>query len=180
MTTALERQPAVAPGYLGPARVQQINEDHIKVCHPEGHSVRARWAVAFPYQPRCADEVLLLGDGEGWYIIGVLHGRGVIAPRAHDKLSLHAVFGKLRIEARRGLHLRGAQLQLLASRQLRIAAERTHWEIGKLQRTVHERFDVFCQHYNDVCMGTLFNRSHKLALRVKQAMQVQGKTIRIG
>ena len=74
------RPPARGEGavaeYLGPAEVLEVEPLAMRVRLPDGSTVRAELALAFPYQAKPGDAVLVIGRGEAHYVIGVLRGSG--------------------------------------------------------------------------------------------------------
>ena len=61
--------------YLGPARVMAATpgKAHLRLHDQE---LWAQVALAFPYQLTPGDSVLVIGQDEAWYVIGVLRGSG--------------------------------------------------------------------------------------------------------
>jgi Protein of unknown function (DUF3540) len=61
--------------YLGQATVLRIESERVLLALPYGDAW-ARSALAYPYHPALGDVVLVVGDEDAAYIIGVLSGTG--------------------------------------------------------------------------------------------------------
>ena len=72
-----ERESAPSQPFLGPAEVVEVGSPtDVRVRLPDGAIATARLALAFTYEPRPADVLLVIGNPDGHYVIGVLHGTG--------------------------------------------------------------------------------------------------------
>ena len=60
---------------LSPARVLRVDGTRVQLEFPD-EFVWATVALAYPYEPAVNDMVLAIGQGEAWYVIGVLQGSG--------------------------------------------------------------------------------------------------------
>ena len=72
-----------AQRYLGPAEVTQVVGSDVTVLLTDGRETHAHLALAFPFQPTVEDELLVIGEADAWYVIGVLRSAGTaIRPRS--------------------------------------------------------------------------------------------------
>lgn len=98
---------------LGPARALTVAGRRVLVALPEAKAW-ATLALAHGYDPVPGDVLLVLGQEESFYVIGVLSGRGRTRITAHGDLELRAPHGHIALEARDGISLRAGFVRLVA------------------------------------------------------------------
>jgi hypothetical protein len=126
--------------YLGPARVAEVADRRARLLLHD----QEFWAVvalAFPYQVTVGDTVLVIGQDDGWYVIGVLRGSGKTTLTVPGDLELRAPHGAIELHAARRVCLRGPVVRLAAGRLELVA--RSAWErFTRAARWVQETFRV--------------------------------------
>ncbi len=103
---------AEAVEYLGPARVLGISgqSGYVQIARPDNRVMWARLAMAMPYSPERADEVLVIsGNASEAYVIGLLDGQGVTTLRVANDLRLEAPNGCVHISAGRVIQMRSGE-----------------------------------------------------------------------
>ena len=105
--------PSTHPAFLGPGEVTHL--DPLRA-QPEGSadSVAVDAAFPFPYRPQLGDRLLLTGQGERYFAIGVLSGQGQTALELPGDVELRALGGTLTLEGDEGLELRSREVRLNA------------------------------------------------------------------
>lgn len=101
--------------HLGPARVLALEHSRILV----GLGTAQAWAtmaMAVHYQPNVGDVLLVIGNGETFYVIGVLSGSGRTVMNAPGELELSAPHGRIQLHARDGIELRSSVVRLIADK----------------------------------------------------------------
>ena len=141
--------------YLGPARVCQIAGKRVQLEFPD-ELPWARLALAYPYQPAVGDIVLSAGQGQDWYVIGVLEGTGKTSFNVPGDLELLAPRGRIRLFAGKGFQLKSpevkisaAKLELVANRLLEHFTDASCWvknawrlTAGRVRENVEGEFQV--------------------------------------
>jgi hypothetical protein len=120
------------PGsYMGPGRVVSVHGAGVDVhlSQDAAHVVTARLALAQPYAPTTGDELLVIGNANGFYAIGVLMGHGL------TELTFQ---GDVRLRAKGELELCGDAGLKLSSPNVTIAAG----ELKTFARAVTEKVDT--------------------------------------
>lgn len=162
--------------YLGPARVQRVRGEHVDILLPEG-PVKARLALAVPYDPRPGDVVLVIGELD-FYVIGVLKGTGRVTLDAPGDLVLRAG-GKVSISGQRALELTAPQVTIRADRFESIAQEAFQrfmnsytWVKGVVQITTG-RLRTLVEHTASLSADSIVERARK-------DVSIDGEKIRLG
>src|SRR5205809_287780 len=101
--------------YLGPAMVLTAASGRVKLELPDAHEW-ALCALAFPYRPATGDVVLAVGRAGAWYVIGVLAGRGATTLTVPGDLTIAAPRGRVVVQARDGIDLKGEAVRVTAGR----------------------------------------------------------------
>lgn len=66
--------PSVNPEYLGAAKVVRCCNDHVVAVLEDGVEVKVAMAFAFPFTPQPGDSLLVMGQGQQFFAVGVLGG----------------------------------------------------------------------------------------------------------
>jgi hypothetical protein len=150
-----------APAYLGPATVVRAGGRTVVVglANAPGAEVRAQLAFTFPYEPQVGDSLLVMGQDDGFYAVGVLGGSGKASLEFHGDVDVRAFGGTLRlasdetveIEAPR-ITLRAGVLRTLAQSISEKADQMHRWvrgllavRAGKSRRTIDGEDSTRCQ-----------------------------------
>lgn len=112
--TAAPTPSAGEEGYLGPGTVVAGGGARVVVRLEDGPEAQVRLALPFPYRPQEGDELLVVGQGQRYFAIGVLSGA---APRTLEfpgDVELRAVEGRLELRGEQGIELEAPELTLRA------------------------------------------------------------------
>jgi len=146
---------------------------------PTGEEVEAQLAVAFQYTPTAGDRVLVIGNDEGFYVIGVL-----AAQRRDSHLSFAgdvevAATGKLTLRGEQGVELTGPQVQVRAGKLELLARSVTqHYE--RVHQRVVELLSLQAGRTHTVIDGSSFTRAGSATLLTKEKVSINGKSIHLG
>jgi hypothetical protein len=162
--------------YLGPARVIAI--DPLRVSVPDG-MVSVLSALPYEYDPAIGDRVLVTGQEDRYYLLGILSGRGKIRFVAPGDLELSAPQGTVQIRSPHAIHMESPDIVLKASRLELIA------------KTVTEKFvNAYCwvkelfQFHSGRTRQTVDQDYRVLAGRIveqaEEDVKIDGKKIQLG
>jgi Protein of unknown function (DUF3540) len=168
----------LAGDYLGPAEVVGLGPP-LAVRLPSGAVVDAAMALAVPYEPAMADEVLVIGKGEGHYVIGVLHGRGRVSLALEGDVDLHATNGKLRLRGDAGVELLGPELQVRTGR-VEVIAGAVIQRFASLTQRVAKLLSVRAGEAHTVVEGAQVTQAESAAILTEGTMTLNGKQIHLG
>ena len=165
--------------YLGPAEVVDVLPHEIEVHLPSGGAVRARLALAFPYEPAIGDEVLVIGNEDGHYVIGVLSGQGRTALSFRGDVDLRAEGGVLRLSSDRGVEVDAPEVTVLAGKLQQIAGAVAQ-RFSSLRQTVTELLSVHAGQAHSVVEGSSFSQSKSATILTEGKVTINGKAIHLG
>lgn len=114
----LLREPSAEHGensFFGPAHILAVEGRTVLLTHDDGPR-RARLALAQSYRAVAGDEVLAIGRGDDWYVIGLLQGSGETVLTAPGDITIAAPTGRVEIMARDGVSLKGSLVELVAEK----------------------------------------------------------------
>lgn len=175
-----DRSGAASPrDYLGPAEVVEALPHEIEVRLPSGVAARARLALAFPYQPAAGDEVLVIGNAEGHYVIGVLRGSGRTALSFQGDVDLRAEGGVLRLSSDKAVEVAAPELLMMAGRLQQIA-ETVAQKFVSLRQTVTELLSLRAGQSHAIVEGSSFSQSRTHTILTEEKVTINGKDIYLG
>lgn len=172
-------EPAEARPSLGPAEVTRVSPHEVEVRLKNGAVARARMALAYAYDPRPGDEVLVIGDADGHYVIGVLHGTGRTALEIPGDVELRAVGGTLRLAGDKGVEVDGPEMAVRVGR-LQVIAGAVVERFTSLRQRVVELLSVHAGERHTVIEGTSHEQAKSAAIITEENVTVNGKGIFLG
>jgi hypothetical protein len=165
--------------YLGPARVvRHVGESHV-VALESGTVVHATRALAFPYDPRVGDNLLVIGDARAFWIIGVLAGRGRTRLSGRGGVSLHAESGRLKLVGDRGVKLAAHRLVMHTDHLRRLALTAMH-TFGELRSQVREGLKVEAAEIDELSQKRWLLQARRVVLKALLGARVKSTTVRLG
>jgi len=108
--------------HLGPARVREVAGNRVQLEFPDA----LPWAVialAYPYRPSIGDVVLATGQGQNWYVIGILQGTGKTTLIVPGDFEVLAPRGQINLVAGKGIRVKGPEVSIMAGK-LELVAKR--------------------------------------------------------
>ncbi len=164
--------------YLGPATVATVLPTEIEVNLPRGGKVHARLALAYTYEPVPGDEVLVIGNEEGHWIIGVVFGRGPSVLHFPADAELRAA-GSLRIAADRGVEITSPEV-LVTTKKIRMIASEVVHAFTTLRQRVTELLSVQAGQTHTVVEGTMHSQAKSATILTEEKVSINGKEVHLG
>jgi hypothetical protein len=165
--------------YLGPARVTAVESSKVVVELPGGPRVQVVLAFALPYEPRLEDSLLVLGRGESWYALGVLHGTGRTILALPGDVVLHARDGALSLSGDKGVAIRGPELEI-QSGKVRMIADTLVQKLGSVYQRVSALLSVQARESHTLVETTSFTKARNATILTEETVTVNGKQILLG
>ncbi len=163
--------------YLGPARVRAAGPRLIVAvdgCEP----VEAKPALAVPSRLEPGDEVLVVGEADALWVVGVFGERRHILEG--ERVTIRARGGALRLSSESTVHLAGRVVSLLAREALVTSAAYVSEALETLDRRVVDQLTLVAREVDEsIERGALFH-ALRLVITVRDAYLVQGRVIRAG
>lgn len=165
--------------YLGSARVVRGVGRSLVVALEDETRVFAKLALAFPYQPACDDEVLVIGDAQSFFVIGVLDGHGVTCLSGAGGLSLHAEGGRLSLVGDRGISLRGHHVAMETNKLVRLATTAVQ-TFGAQALEVREALSVEAGEVDELSQRSWVMQAKGVVLKALKGARMKGRAVRLG
>jgi len=171
-------QHAAGATYTGPARVLAVNDQMVQLECPDSLPW-ARMAIAPRYEPEIGDEVLVTGTTDGgWFVIGVLSGRGRTRIESLGDLTLAAPGGKIEIMSSENVQITAPKMRFVAH------------EIETVAKTLLQRATSFTQWVTDALHqklgrlvtkveGSCHLKAERISQRADEDVKVNGRTIHL-
>jgi hypothetical protein len=174
-----QRQPAEVRQYLGPAVVTAVDPHEVEVSLKDGDKARAVMALASPYAPAPGDVVLVIGNQDGHYVIGVLHGTGKAVLEFQGDVDVRAVGGVLRLAGDRGVEVAAPEVSMQAG-TLRVIAGAVVQKFTSIRQRVTELLSVHAGETHTVVDGSAYAQSKRATMLTEDKMTINGKEIYLG
>lgn len=180
MKTNLAHLHANAPErHLGPAEVVALHASAVEVRLEDGAVVRAELALAMPYVPAVGDRLLVIGDAERAWVIGVLAGSGKTVLAFDGDVELRSNDGVLRLSGGQRVEVESADVALHASR-VRVVAESLAHHVTSLRQRVRELFSTHAGQKRETVDGTSATQAGSATLTTEGSVKINGKAIHLG
>jgi hypothetical protein len=164
---------------LGPAEVLRVSPNEIEVRLKKGGIARARMALGYPYEPAPGDMVLVIGDAEGHYVIGVLYGTGRSVLELPGDVDLRAVNGVLRLSGDKGVEVAAPEVSMRTGR-LQILAGAVVERFASLRQRVTELLSVQAGERQTIIDGSSHEQAKRATVLTEETMTINGKAIYLG
>jgi hypothetical protein len=165
--------------YLGPGHVTRIEHHEVEVEIRGGERARAQMALAFPYEPREGDVLLVIGKGDEHWVIGVIHGTGKSALTFQGAVDLKAQGGPLTLSSDHGVAIRGPEVEVEAGK-LRMMAGAVAQKFTSLYQRVRDALDVHAGQAHTVVDDASFMTAKNAAIVTQETMSINGSEIHLG
>jgi hypothetical protein len=164
--------------YLGPARVHQASGQRVQLEFPD-ELPWALLALAYPYQPAVGDVVLAAGQGQNWYVIGVLQGTGKTTLTVPGDFEVAAPRGRISLIAGKGFHLKSPDVKITAGK-LEIVARQLRERFTEARRWVKETFHLCARDIRTEVEGDYQLRAGRIHERAEEDVKIDGNKIHLG
>jgi hypothetical protein len=165
--------------YLGPACVNEVHGQKVLVELPDGSAVEATVALAFLYEPAAGDVLLVIGRGEAYYAIGVLHGAGRAVLAFQGDVDLRAVGGALRLSGDTGISLEAPSIEAQAGK-IRAIADTMVATVSSLYQRVSELFSLHAREAHTQVDESATTVAKSASILTEETMTINGKQIHLG
>lgn len=162
---------------LSPATVVSAGPQ-VEVERPDGQVVPVTLATSSPYRPTRGDQVLIIGNDEGWYVIGVITALGPAALEVEGDLTIEAQ-GQVRLVGRRGVAVEGPEVQLKGKRLLSLFDSVTE-RCTNLFQSVRELASRQAGRVETTVEGTHHTRAKNANIVTRERVKINGKTVHLG
>jgi hypothetical protein len=165
--------------YLGAATVTRAGAATLEARLPTGETVHPELALAFPFTPAEHDSLLVIGQDDRYYVIGVISSSGETQLRFRGNVELRAVDGDLELHGEHGVELRGPQIDI-KTKKLTVIAEKATEVFGTVFTRVKELMSVHTGETDTVVHGQYSNRAKRTAITSEEAVSINGKQVHLG
>lgn len=170
---------ALGGRFLGPATVSLCGAACLEVRLPTGETVSPKLALAFPFTPAKGDSLLVIGQDDQYYVIGVITSTGQTHLRFQGDVELRSVAGQLELHGEKGVELSGPEITV-KSRKLRVMADKATELFGTVFTRVKELLSVHAGETDTVVQGEWSTRSKRAAITSEEVASINGKQIHLG
>jgi hypothetical protein len=168
-----------AETYLGPGRVTRLDDPRVQLQLTD-QRVWARLALALPYQPAIGDTLLVIGQVDDWYVIGVLEGSGQTTLTAPADLKLAAPRGKIELLAAQGVTIHSPATVRIVADQLEVAARSLVEKFTSATRWVTNLFRLRAGHAHTTVDSSYRLQAQKITARAQDDVHIDGNKIHLG
>ena len=166
------------PTRLSPARILQVDCQRVQLEFPD-EFVWADMALAIPYQAAVGDTVLAIGQGEAWYVIGVLQGSGRTTLAVPGDLSIRSASGAIELTAPKGIRLKSPTVRLVSDK-LEVMARSVFERFAHATRWVKETFQLRSGRLRTRVDGTYDMKAERIVERASGDVKIDGEQIKLG
>jgi hypothetical protein len=163
---------------LGPATVVSVEGATIRVLH-DGKEVEALNALAFPYQPRRGDVVLLISQDSGCFVIGVLQATGDVNLTFPANVHFHAPKGNVQFTSGTGIEMQAPEVKVTAGAWTVLAKTLTE-KVTNAFRWVKDLASLRAGRQRNLVEGASYERAERRVIKAKKDVRVNGNRIHLG
>ena len=163
---------------LAPGRVIEVVGARVRLALGE-EEVWAISAMAYPYQPVAGDLLLTIGQGEDYYVIGVIEGRGKCTFTAPGALEFRAPHGPVTFASAEGIRMTGGRVEIV-THELDVKAESLTENVGESYRRVRDVADLRAGEIRQHAEGTCRVKAETIIEIAEKDVNIEGEKIRLG
>lgn len=164
--------------YLGPARVHRVAGNRIQLEFPD-ELPWAMLALAYPYQPAVGDTVLAAGQGQNWYVIGVLQGTGKTTLMVPGDFEVLAPKGRINLIAGKGFQVKSPEVKITAGK-LELVAKRISERFFDATRWVKNAWQIRAGRVRTETEGDYQVKAGRIIERAEKDVRIDGEKIHLG
>lgn len=164
--------------YLGPARVRRVSGQQVQLEFPD-ELPWAMLALAYPYQPVVGDNVLVAGQGQNWYVIGVLQGTGKTTLVVPGDFEVLAPKGRINLIAGKGFQLKSPEVRITAGK-LDLVAKRISERFLEATRWVKNAWRIRAGQVRTEVEGDYQIKAKRIIERAEEDVRIDGDKIHLG
>lgn len=163
---------------LLPATVVAVEGRRVRVGLPD-RDTWARLAVTFGYCPTPGDEVLALGQGDAWYVVGVLESTAPALLAFPGDVDLVAPGGRLNLASGKGITIDAPRVELKADR-LEMTARTLFQRLTNCYQWVEELWQARARRTRTVVEESAELQAGRVVTRARQDVTINGDKIYLG
>jgi hypothetical protein len=165
--------------YLGPATVVSLREDRVEVQLEDDVSVLARWALGYTYHP-CVDDVLLvIGQEDAFYVIGILQGNGQSDLQFAGDVHLHARQGELTLSGDKGVRVEGPKFDVITEK-FQVVAEQAMHKVSVWYQRVSGLMNVRAKESTTIVEERSVHKAKASNFVTEETISINGKQVQLG
>lgn len=164
--------------YLGPARVRRVTGNRVQLEFPD-ELPWAMLALAYPYQPAVGDTVLAVGQGQNWYVIGVLQGTGKTTLLVPGDFEVLAPKGRINLIAGKGFQVKSPEVRITAGK-LDLIAKRISERFFDATRWVKNAWQIRAGRVRTETEGCYQVKARRIIERAEEDVRIDGDKIHLG
>jgi len=164
--------------FLGAAEVLSVDGPFVMIRAGADAPIRARLALAVPYEPAIGDQLLAISDGTAAWIIGVIAGSGATRLHLDGDVELAAT-GVLHLSGGAGVHVTGPDVEVRADR-LSMVAGRVTQAYHSVRKTVRELLSVHAGEQHTLVDGTNHAQAKSTRILSEKKVTINGREIFLG
>ena len=165
--------------HLGPADVLSIGPGKLEVQLESGHRVSAELALATPYEPAVGDRVLVIGEADRSWVIGVIAGRGRTVLAFDGDVEVRSRDGILRLASGKRVEVESPDVTFQVG-TLRTVAESVVEHVASFTQRVRELMSVHAGQRREIIEGSTSTQAKTSTLVTEGDVKVNGKAIYLG
>lgn len=173
------QQLATTTTYLGPGEVLDARGLEFTVRLRDDLDVTARLALAFPYAPAVGDLLLIIGQGDEHYIIGVLQGAGTAVLSMQGDVSIRAVDGTLELLGDRGVRVLSPEVEIHTGK-FKLLAETITEKATTVYRWVKNLLTMRAGRKRDIVDSTSYSRAYRQTILAEEHVKINGEQVHLG
>ncbi len=177
MTTVTPIRPSPLD-YLGPAKLVQAEPTELLAELPNGERVKIELALAYGYQPAIGDELVVVGKGERWYVIGIIASQGEVQLKFNADVAIQTK-GQLELVGDEGVDIRGSAISWQAE-TIKVIADSVLETAGSWLRKVKGLASLRSGEKHEVVDGLHATRAERAQWTARETVTVNGKEIHLG
>ncbi|MBZ0134878.1 MAG: DUF3540 domain-containing protein [Planctomycetes bacterium] len=163
---------------LTPATVLDVQGRKLTVLTPAGESP-AENALAFPYTPVKGDTLLVIGQSDRCYAIGLLAAQGDMTVAFPASATFTAPRGEIRFKSGKGLELHSPNLRLRAGK-LELMAKTITEKADNVYRAVRKLLKLDAGRTQTTVEETAHTKAGRYVVKAKQDVKMDGDKIYLG
>jgi hypothetical protein len=144
----------------------------------DGPQVSAELALGYAFQPSEGDRLLVLGQAERYYVVGVLQGAATSQLQVPGDLDVRAG-GTLRLFGDDGLEVEADEVTLKAG-TLRTYAESLHETVDEAYRWVKGLLTVRAGQARRIVDGEDHSRAQRTTILAEEVVKIDGDQVHLG
>jgi len=145
-------------------------------------SGRRQWAeLALPYRYDAVvgDSVLVIGQADSCYVIGLLSGRGKMTLQAPGDLDLHAPRGRIALVAGKGVLINSPLFEVI-SKKMSLTAESVLQNFNTFSSWVKNAYDLRAGSVHTVVDSMYRLKARRIRERAQEDVKIDGQVIKLG